>query len=165
MTLGLKTSQKRKEKLFAIKIKHPSEQNKDKFKAYNTIYKKLRRAAKQMYFKNKFFKFTQLWTNLVSDKRDNWIQKKDKSHLHDFFKDNDNIILDYLEITNGFNIFFSQVGPKLASDIEHSDIPFDSFLSEKSPVNFSLSKYSENLQTKYAIHWTKTPQQKHYQSL
>ena len=143
MTLGLKTSQKRKEKLFAKKIKHPSEQNKDKFKAYNTIYNKLRRAAKQMYFKNKFSKFTHSCKQTWSVIREIIGSKKDKAHLPDFFKDNDNIITDYLEIANGFNNFFSQVGPKLASDIDNSDIPFDNFLSEKNPVNFSLSRISE----------------------
>ena len=103
----------------------------------------MRRAAKQTYFKNKFSKFTHSCKQTWSVIREIIGSKKDKAHLPDFFKDNDNIITDYLEIANGFNNFFSQVGPKLASDIDKSDIPFDSFLSEKNPVNFSLSRISE----------------------
>ena len=50
--------------------------------------------------------------------------------------DDDQLIKDNLDIANGFNEFFSQVGPKLASDIKQSDVSFDSFLSDSNPVNF-----------------------------
>ena len=52
MSKGLMISQKRKEKLFAKKVRNPSELNKDKFKAYNTVYNRLRRAAKKSYYDN-----------------------------------------------------------------------------------------------------------------
>ena len=48
--------------------------------------------------------------------------KKNKNLLPDFFKENGQIITDYLEIANGFNNFFSQVGPKRASEIGPSDV-------------------------------------------
>ena len=50
ITKGLIVSQKRKEKLFAKKKRNPSDINKKTFKQYNTIYNKLRRAAKMLYF-------------------------------------------------------------------------------------------------------------------
>ena len=65
MTKGLRVSQKRKEKLFAKKVKKPSDVNKLHFKNYNTIYNKLRRAAKQMYYILKFTRDCK--KNLVSD--------------------------------------------------------------------------------------------------
>ena len=55
---GLKISQKRKEKWFAKKLKSPTEINLEAFKIYNKIYNKLRRAAKKLYYKNQFDKFT-----------------------------------------------------------------------------------------------------------
>ena len=69
--------------------------------------------------------------------------KKDKHQLPDLFKDNGQIITDYLEIANGFNQFFSQVGPNLASEIEPSEVSFDTFLLENNPVNFEFSRISE----------------------
>ena len=58
MTLGLRVSRKRKEKLFAKKIKNPSELNKLKFQTYNSIYNKLRRAAEKDYFEHQFRNFS-----------------------------------------------------------------------------------------------------------
>ena len=54
MTRGLKVSQKKKEKLFAKKKRNPSDNNKEKFKKYNVLYNKLRRASKKMYYDQHF---------------------------------------------------------------------------------------------------------------
>ena len=143
MSKGLIVSQKRKEKLFAKKIKNPSDINKQKFKIYNTLYNKLRRAAKKLYYDKQFKIFTRNAKKTWSVIREIIGSKKEKDQIPDFFKDNGQIIRDYLEIANGFNCFFSQVGPKLASEIELSDIPFDSYLSDTNPVNFEFSKISE----------------------
>ena len=143
MTKGLKISQKRKEKLFAKKLKSPTDTNRLMFKTYNTIYNKLRRAAKQMYFNNQFTKYTRNCKQTWSVIREIIGSKKEKDQLPDFFRDNNDIITNYMDIANGFNNFFSQVGPKLASDIEQSDIPFDSFLSDDNPVDFKFSRISE----------------------
>ena len=66
-----------------------------------------------------------------------------KNQMPDFFKENDQIIKEYLEIANGFNNFFSQVGTTLASEIENADTSFKAFLSESNPVNFEFSRISE----------------------
>ena len=57
MSKGLIISQKRKEKLFAKKKKKPSVTNDEHFRIYNTTYNKLRRAAKKLYYLNRFTKF------------------------------------------------------------------------------------------------------------
>jgi hypothetical protein len=124
-------------------IKTPSELNKHKFKTYNTVYNKLRRAAKKSYYDNQFNIYTRnckiTWTFI----REIIGTKKDKSQLPDFFRENGNIITDYLEIANGFHDFFSQVGPKLASEIGQSDVSYDSFLLDENPVIFNFSRMSE----------------------
>ena len=48
-----------------------------------------------------------------------------------------------MAIANGFNEFFSQVGPNLASEIGDSNVSFESFLSERNPTDFSFSRISE----------------------
>ena len=143
MSKGLIISQKRKEKLFSKKKKHPSVINNDNFKIYNTAYNKLRRAAKKLYYKNRFNKF-------ISDSKQTWSlireiigTKKDKNQLPDFFKDNGQIITDNLEIANGFNKFFAQIGPNLASEIGVSDVSFETFLEDNNSNNFEFSRISE----------------------
>ena len=57
MSSGLKVSKKRKDALFAKKVKCPSDNNIDIFKVYNKLYNKVRRAAKRMYYDKQFFQF------------------------------------------------------------------------------------------------------------
>ena len=143
MSKGLIVSQKRKEKLFAKKVKNPTNSNKQTFKTYNTMYNKLRRAAKKMYYNKQFDKFAKNCKQTWSVIREIIGSKKEKNQIPTFFKENGQIITDYIEIANGFNNFFSQVGPKLASEIGISDISFENFLSDENPVNFEFSRISE----------------------
>ena len=115
MSKGLMISQKRKEKLFAKKVRRPSELNKQTFTTYNTVYNKPRRAAKKSYYDNQFNIYTRNCKKTWTVIREIIGTKKEKSHLPDFFRENGNIITDYLEIANGCNTFCSQVGPRLAS--------------------------------------------------
>ena len=48
-----------------------------------------------------------------------------------------------MEIANGFNNFYAQVGPNLASKIESSNSDFGSFLSDKIDSDFEFSRISE----------------------
>ena len=68
---------------------------------------------------------------------------KQKDQIPNFFRCNGQTITDYLEITNGFNTFFSQVGPKLASDIPPSNANFKDYLPPSNPINFEFSRISE----------------------
>ena len=75
-----------------------------------------------MYYQHRFSKF-------ISDSKQTWTlireiigTQKDKNQLPDFFKDNGQIITDNFEIANGFNKFFAQIGPNLASEVGQSDV-------------------------------------------
>ena len=88
MSHGLKVSQKRKEKLFAKKIKLPSLYNIEKLKIYNRMYCKIRRAAKKLYFDKQFTKFTK-------DSRKTWSlikeiigTNKSKEQIPTYFQQN-----------------------------------------------------------------------------
>ena len=54
---GLLISQKRKQKLFSLKIRKPTEMNKNKFKVYNSLYNKIRRRAIQNHYDKSFKSF------------------------------------------------------------------------------------------------------------
>ena len=69
--------------------------------------------------------------------------KKQKDQIPQFFIHNGQFINDYLEIANGFNTFFSQVGPNLASDIPQSDTTFKDYLPDSNPIMFEFSRISE----------------------
>ena len=138
MTTGLFISHKRKEKLFAKKKRCPSDHNILNFKKYNSIYNKVRRAAKKSYYEAQFSKFShnikETWSVI---KELLGIKKKDQ--IPNFCRENENVINDYLEISNGFNNFFSQVGPKLAADIPATNYCFKNFLTDRNETDFRFS--------------------------
>ena len=69
--------------------------------------------------------------------------KKDKEQIPDFFRENDNVIKDYLDIANGFNAFFSKIGKNLAEKIPTTNENFEQFLSNRNETSFNFSKISE----------------------
>ena len=143
MSRGLLVSQKRKEKLFAKKLKFPNAENIEKFKIYNKMYCKIRRAAKKLYYDNQFTKFTKDSKKTWSMLREIIGNKKSKEQIPAYFQHNGKIISDYLEIANGFNNFFANIGPKLASEISTSSAHFQTFMPEISSNSFRFSRISE----------------------
>ena len=69
--------------------------------------------------------------------------KKSKEQIPAYFQQNGKIISDYLEIANGFNNFFANIGPKLASEISTSSANFQTFMPEISSNSFRFSRISE----------------------
>ena len=143
MTKGLFTYHKRKEKLFAKKKRCPSEHNIQTFKTFNSIYNKVRRQAKIKHYENQFSKFSSNIKKTWSVIKELLGVKKQKDQIPDFFRENENIINDYLEISNGFNTFFSKIGPQLAADIPMSNVCYKTFLPNRNESDFNFSKISE----------------------
>ena len=75
-----------------------------------------------------------------------WHKKKEQ--ISDFFKDNCQFINDYLDIANGFNTFFSQIGPKLASNIPSTETCFTNFLPNRNYRDFEFSRICDLLKSK-----------------
>ena len=107
------------------------------------MYNKLRRSAKKMYYDKQFVKFARNSKQTWSVIREVIGTRKQKDQIPNFFQKNGQIITDSLEIANGFNTFFAGIGPKLASEIEISDINFESFLLNENPNSFEFSRISE----------------------
>ena len=85
------------------------------FKTYNNIYNKLRRISKQLYYDDQFK------ANCNNSKK-TWSlikevigSNKQRNQLPYFFRSNGEIIFDCLEIANGFNNFYAQVGHQILS--------------------------------------------------
>ena len=143
MTSGLIVSQKRKSKLYAKKARKPTPENIVLFKTYNTIYNRLRRVAKQNYFNDQFDLYIKNSKQTWSVIREVIGCKKQKDQLPGFFRSNGAILNDYLDIANGFNTFFSQVGPNLASEIDNTNFRYENYLKDRNDTSFKFSKISE----------------------
>ena len=143
MTSGLIISQTRKSKLSANKARKPTSANIELFKTYNRIYNKLRRTAKQNFYTNKFQSYIKNIKHTWNVIKEVIGCKKQKDQLPGFFRSNGTILSDYLEIANDFNTFFSQVGPKLASEIDNTDLKFEDYLIQENEKSFEFSRISE----------------------
>ena len=104
------------------------------------MYCKIRRAAKKLYYDNQFTKFTKDSKKTWSMLREIIGNKKSKEQIPTYFQHNGKIISDYLEIANGFNNFFANIGPKLASEISTSSAHFQTFMPEISSNSFRFSR-------------------------
>ena len=136
MTTALVKSRKHKQKLFSKKLRNPSPENKEKFKSYNSMYTKLIRKARQMYYDSKF-------NNFRKDCKKTWDtinellgRKKNFSDIPDTFVSNDKILSGAVEIAEGFNNFFVNIGPNLSKVIPSPAKSFTEYLCNPSSENF-----------------------------
>lgn len=138
ITNGILTSSKKKQKLFHNKMKHPNEQNIQKYKTYCRVFNKIRRAAKSHYY-----------TTILQDNKHNikktWsilnrvIRKQnDKSSLPESFKINDKTESNSHKIANEFNSFFSSIGKLYGDKIPDVATDFKSYLHGHYPNNFFM---------------------------
>ena len=79
-------------------------------------------------------------------------RKKCKDDLPDFFKANGDILTETSKICEGFNDFFVNIGPKLASDIPSGGNSFNNYLTGSYNQNFVFNKVN----TKMIIEITKS---------
>ena len=136
MTSGLHTSRKHKLKLYSKKLRNPTAVNVLKFKEFNSIYTRLTRVSRQKYYDEKFLecsndcKKTWQTINEVLGKR------KSFSDIPNEFESNDKVLSGSLSIANGFNDFFSTIGPNLAKKITKSKNHYSKFLSNPCSEQF-----------------------------
>jgi hypothetical protein len=69
--------------------------------------------------------------------------KISKHSLPEYFMYNNNVLRGPEEIANGFNKFFSEIGPQLASKIPESQTDFKNYLGKKQETEFKFSEMSE----------------------
>ena len=148
MSQGLLCSQKTKAKLFKLKIKKPTEENKNKFKQYNSVYNKTRRRAIKDYYDNQFKTFSKDMKRTWQTIREVMHTKKQKDDIPSVFIDNGRILNDWSDIANGFNNFFAGIGPELANKIPQSDLSFKTFMGTPEEDSFQFSVITPSILVK-----------------
>ena len=151
MTKGLLISSKTKKKLFSQKLNKPSSSTREAFSTFNKLFTKCKRFAKRSYFLDCF-------NNAIENSKKTWSlinevtgRSKSSSSLPSTFTipipSNSPPAIppttssDPLTIANGFNKFFSTIGPDLADKIDQSKFPgnhYSSFLGPKPDEDFKL---------------------------
>ena len=138
MTPGLLKSRKRKEKLATVKIKRPTTENIEKYKTYNSLYNSVKRQAINLYYKKRF-------QECKKDIKASWEavkevlqSKKVKENIPNYFCQGNNKIIGSLNIANGFNEFFSEIGCELARKFSDSQETFREFLGEEVQTDFTF---------------------------
>ena len=144
MTPGLLISCKTKQKLFNKKLSNPSTQNISRYKTFNNIYNKCRHKAQKLHYNQRF-------ADCREDLKTTWrlirevscTTKRQKDNLPDYFRYMGNILRSPQEISNSFNTFFTEIGPKLANEIPQTSKHFSDFLSAPHTQSFQFSEMSE----------------------
>ena len=145
MTPGLFVSRKVKMKLFSKKLRKPSPENLKRFKEYNNTYTKIIRKAKHKYYNDKFKEFSK-------DSKKTWQtineilgRKKGFNDIPQRFVSNDKILSGSLEIAEGFNEFFVNIGPNLAKSIPLSNKHFYEYLGDPCNENFVFANMNHDI--------------------
>jgi len=116
MTNGLLVSRNNKKILHKTSIAFPTAENVAKYKNFKTVYQRVLRAAKKLYFKSK------LEQNANNPKK-TWdtlneiLGKTKKSESIEKICVNDATILDPVDIANSFNKFFVAVGQQISDNV------------------------------------------------
>ncbi len=137
-TLGLVTSSIKRAKLFSKKIHDPSARNKEKYKHYNSLYNKLNRKMKVLYFR------TALEENKRNSKRTWSILKQaigkinDKSSYPQTFNINNKPISDKSTVAEGFNNFFSKIGVQTSHNVPPANRSYSSYMPPSQTHSFFL---------------------------
>lgn len=122
MTQGLLKSRQKKEQLYVCMVKARSTENylvhENTYKEYLSVYNRTIKAAKKHYYEMKFeltkSDMKQTWNNIneVLNRTSN------KTELPSKFHYGDKTLVDNIDIANGFNQYFVDVGQALASKIK-----------------------------------------------
>ena len=136
ITKGLLKSINKKNKLYKQYLHSPSNKGLQKFKTYKNKLNMLIRKAKRKYFFSKFEQsknnMKQTWNTI-----NNILGRGRKQSAHNKFKDDiGNVFINPEDISNQFNDFFGNVGPKLASNIQSTGKSYFEYL--KNPINSSM---------------------------
>ena len=144
MTKGILKSIIKRDKLY-LKHKQTPEYSakfsaqKEKLRFYNKILKQCIRQAKRNFYESIFKKYK-------NDPKNTWLninqilnKHQNKRKLPTSFRINDKIINDETIISNEFNRFYSEIGPKLAKNIKiHKNKSFMDYLPKSRNLTFKF---------------------------
>ena len=147
---GLKSSIKLKNKLYRISLKHPTTFNIYKYKQYkNKLISILKYEEKQFYQRQIIENNNNLMKVWAVIKQ--VINRNKNSKTSDQFIINDKTETDPMMIAKGFDNYFENIGPTLASKVNNDNVSICDFIS--SDMNASLLLEPTNVtETKLIIH-------------
>ena len=135
ITKGLLKSINKKNKLYKHYLNSPSKERLQKFKTYKNKLNMLIRKSKRSYFYSKF-------EHAKNDMRKTWkainnvLGRSQKQTSQSKFRDEcGNCITNSEDISNGFNDFFVNIGPKLASEIHSTGKNYYDYLGDMKTSN------------------------------
>ena len=119
ITLGLLKSIRYRDKVYKqLRLSNPNSLHYD-LKTYNLILRKSIISAKQMYYESRF-------NRIGNDIRRTWktineilTKNQTKNKFPTVFNDNGSMITDKVNIANKFNVFFTNIGEKIAKGINY----------------------------------------------
>ena len=132
---GLKKSIKMKNNLYVKQLKYAGNEHKEKYKLYRNKLNHLLRMAEKRHI-------TQLLEKYKSNMKKTWIIMKDIINKNNkptdckVFKQNNKLITDKVDICNGFNDFFINVGCTLDKKIPRSNT---------NPLEFMVGTYQQSI--------------------
>jgi hypothetical protein len=116
MTLGLLVSRNTKNKLHKISVANPTLENKEKYKKFKSVYFRVLRGAKKLYFTSKL-------TENAKNPKKTWDtlneilgKSKQKETVSKICVDGVSES-DPIKIANHFNSFFTSIGKKISDDV------------------------------------------------
>ena len=110
---------------------------------YNNILKKSIRNAKKLYYERIFTQFKHDIKKTWSTINDLLNKTRKKKKFPEYFMLNDEKIQDKLQIANQFNIFFTNIGPELATQI-HSNTPHTTYMKKSINSTFKFENVHES---------------------
>ena len=142
MSLGLKKSSRRKQKLYVKFLKSKTTESEDEYKSYKNIFEKLKKKSKQLYYIDQMHKYQQnskMKWQIIKEITGKLKQKG--NNLPNLIKVNNKTVHTDNEIAEEFNKFFTNIGPKLAEKIEPTQKSFKEYLThfDKQLDNSELS--------------------------
>ena len=108
------------------------------------------RKAKIKYYNDKFAEYSSNMRKTWETIRELIGKQKNKIYIPDYFRKGEETISGDKQIADGFNNFFSSIGPDLADKIQPSNCNFTSYLGDKTESNFIFCKVTPELITQTA---------------
>ncbi len=143
LTAGLRKSRSTKLSLYDNYIKTRNKENEIIYRRFNSLYNKILKASKRLYW-DVFFKKNYNNSRLIWKQTKEIIGKvKQSQTIPETFKDGTKIIKGEKNIANGFNRHFTGVGESLAKSFGPHNTNYRKYLKKNHNHTFSFQEVSE----------------------
>ena len=118
ITKGLKKSSKRKQKLYEKCLKKRNEKTEKDYLDYKKLFESLKKRSKKMHYSNLILKFKDNIKKTWQVIKEALGKEKSSQSLPKTVLVNELSVTQSTSIAENFNKFFTEIGPKLAKNIQ-----------------------------------------------